>query len=111
MLLREHRRQSRVVRISEEQRRCNTCGCQVEADAGSCLECGGTDLVRVRGPALAYLMARYQHLRAQHTLVEEEPMVRCAFCGMLIAAAKAFHSCYDGRAVCWTCKQAEESHA
>jgi len=56
-------------------------------------------------------MARYQHLHAQRTLLEEEPMVRCACRRTRIEAVKAFHSRYDGRAVCWTCKQAEESQA
>jgi DNA-directed RNA polymerase subunit RPC12/RpoP len=99
------------VKISDEQRRCNTCGCQVEADAESCPACGGKDLVRVKGPALAHLIALHKYLHAQRTLVDEEPMVRCAFCGTPIAAAKAFHSHNDGRAVCWTCKQAEEANA
>jgi hypothetical protein len=97
--------------VSNEQRRCNQCGFHVEADAVSCPECKDDDLVWVSGPALADLRARYQSMHAPRPLFREEPMVRCAFCGTPIAAAKAFHSRYDGRAVCWTCKQAEEAEA
>jgi hypothetical protein len=90
------------------QRRCNACGLPIEARVPSCPGCGSKDLVLVSGSALAYLLARRQYMLARYTPIDEEPMVRCAFCGRRIAAAEAWHSRYDGMPVCQGCKQAEK---
>jgi hypothetical protein len=83
--------------VSDEQRHCNQCGLHVEAEAGSCRECGGDDLVWVSGLALADRIARYQHAYASRSLFGEDPVVRCAFCGGRITAAMMAERC-AGRA-------------
>ena len=95
--------------MSHPQRRCNDCGSPVEARALSCQECGGTTLVTERRPAFADRSATRVYTQALHAPWDEEPLVRCSFCHRFVEAAEAYHSRFDGMAVCWSCKQAEAS--
>lgn len=90
-------------------RQCTRCRLPVEVSTPSCPRCGSTDLIMRDKPALIALLPTEQRTPAPSYLLYEEPMVRCAFCHQRIAAAQAYHSRYDGQAVCWPCKQAEKA--
>jgi hypothetical protein len=96
---------------SPAQRRCKACSLPVEARAPSCLECGGEALLTRSGAALASQIVRQKQGHAWRHPRDEAPLVRCAFCLRQIEAAQAYHRRYDGQAVCWGCKQAEEAQA
>jgi hypothetical protein len=93
--------------MSHAQRRCTKCNLQVETHTPSCPECGGIDVIMVSGPVLSDLITWNMPRQTQDNSFGEEPMVRCAFCHRWIEAAEAYHSRFDGQAVCWTCKQVE----
>jgi hypothetical protein len=94
--------------MNQAQRRCMSCGLQVEVDAASCTDCGGEDLLIVRGQALAALIARHQYVQAVRNALDVASMVRCAFCHKQIEVTRASHSRYDGKPVCWRCKEREK---
>ena len=91
----------------QTQRRCISCGRQVETDAEYCPDCEGEDLLFVSGQALEILIARQQYVQARRTLFCVASMVRCAFCHSPIEVTEAYHSRYDGKPVCWPCKSRE----
>lgn len=93
--------------MDQTQRRCISCGLQVEADAQDCPDCGEEDLLLVRGQALEILIARQQYVQAQRTLFCVASMVHCAFCHSPIEVTEAYHSRIDGKPVCWQCKSRE----
>lgn len=93
--------------MNRTQRRCLSCGLQVEADVACCPDCGSEDLLLVSGQALAALIARQQYVQARRNSSGVASMVRCAFCHRQIEVDKAYHSRYDGKPVCWKCKYRE----
>ena len=95
--------------MGHAMRHCTECSARIEARTASCPECGGTTLIMESESALINLTATARPVPAQHSPWDEEPMVRCSFCHRRIEAAQAYHRLYDGKALCWPCKQAEEA--
>lgn len=97
--------------MSHAPSHCTLCRLPVDVNTPACPRCGSTARVAQGESALIDLLPLEPREPARSFPVYEEPMVRCAFCHRRIAAALAYHSRYDGRAVCESCKEAEETCA
>ena len=93
--------------MNQTQRRCLSCGLQVEVDAEFCPDCEGEDLLLVSGQALEKLIARQEYVQARRYLFAAVSMVHCGFCHKPIEVTEAYHSRIDGKLVCWPCKLRE----
>jgi RNA polymerase subunit RPABC4/transcription elongation factor Spt4 len=93
--------------MNQTQRRCLSCGLQIEADAEYCPDCGSEDLLLVSGHALAVLIARQHYVHARRYSFIATSMVHCAFCHSPIEVAEAYHSRIDGKPLYGQCKSRE----